>query len=94
MVTYYNEGDTLSFGRYLLSKGREESLKQTCTEVPDSEPYEVRKRLTTDADFANWKYFTVTKRHHNKDCAYRKLNHPADGKCDCSIKGDKFDLSK
>ena len=83
-----------SFGYYLLSEGREASLKQTTKEVPGAEPYGVRKRFVGDSDFANWKHFTETKKHHKNGCSYKGLSHPADGKCDCSIKGDIFDLSK
>jgi len=52
MVTYFNKGDAISFGQYLLSKEREESLKQTNVEVPNSLPYEERE--VYDADWANW----------------------------------------
>ena len=54
MVTYMNKTDCISFGKYLLSKEREESLRQTDIEVPSSLPYEERKRQVYDADWANW----------------------------------------
>jgi len=54
MVTYYNKGDLVKFGKYLLSEGREKSLRQTDIEVPNSLPYEERKREVYDADLANW----------------------------------------
>jgi len=54
MVTYYNKTDLVKFGKYLLSQGREDSLKQTDIESPNSLPYEERKREVHDADLANW----------------------------------------
>lgn len=54
MVTYYNKGDLVKFGKYLLSQRREDSLKETDIENPNSLPYEERKREVYDADLANW----------------------------------------
>lgn len=54
MVTTFNKKDLISFGKYLLSEGREKSLKQTSIENPDALPYEERCRYVYDADFANW----------------------------------------
>ena len=54
MVTYYNKKDLVKFGKYLLSEVRENRLKQTDTEIPNSLPYEERKREVYDADLANW----------------------------------------
>jgi len=54
MVTTFNKKDLISFGKYLLSEGREKSLKQTGIEQPDALPYEERKRDVYDADLANW----------------------------------------
>ena len=54
MVTYYNKSDLTKFGKFLLSEGREKSLKQTDIESPNSLPYEERKREVHDADFKNW----------------------------------------
>lgn len=52
----FSSRDLVSFGNYLLSKGREESLKKTSTEVPGSLPYEERFRDIHDADLENWKF--------------------------------------
>ena len=56
MVTYYNEGDLVKFGKYLLSKEREGSLKQTNIESPKAVPYEDRFRDVHDADIQNFKH--------------------------------------
>ena len=54
MVTTFNKKDLVSFGKYLLSEGREKSLKQTNIEGPGALPYEERFRDIHDADIANW----------------------------------------
>jgi len=54
MVTYYNKSDLVKFGKYLLSQEREDRLKQTNGEIPESLPYEERKGEVHHADLANW----------------------------------------
>lgn len=54
MVTYYNRGDLVKFGKYLLSEQRENRLRQTDIEFPKGLPYDERKRDVHDADLANW----------------------------------------
>jgi hypothetical protein len=49
MITFYDEKDLVTFGEYLLSKEREESLKQVDL------PYEERFRVVYGADIQNWK---------------------------------------
>ena len=55
MKTYYEEYDMIDFARYILSKEREDSLKQLEIEFPDAIPYEERKLQVYHADFENWK---------------------------------------
>lgn len=62
MVTTFNKKDMVSFGTYLLSKKREQRLKQTNIENPKAEPYEDRYRFVFDADFANWKQENVNEK--------------------------------
>ena len=55
MVTYYNNKDLVSLGNYLLSKEREDSLRQSEIENPNIAPYEDRFIQVTHADISNWK---------------------------------------
>jgi hypothetical protein len=53
MVTYFNKSDLISFGKYLLSKQRTESINANLVEgIPDDED---RILEVTHADFRNWK---------------------------------------
>ena len=51
----FDEKDLVTFGKYLLSQLREDSLKRTSIENPNSLPYEEKFREVYDADLANWK---------------------------------------
>lgn len=55
MITFYTEADLVSFGKYLLSKERELSLRETNKVNPNAEPYEERCREVYHADLCNWK---------------------------------------
>lgn len=50
----FTEKDLVSFGEYLLSEKREQSLKQSSAENKDMPPYDERKRYVHDADLQNW----------------------------------------
>jgi len=54
MVTTFNKKDLVSFGKYLLSEQREESLKNTSKLNETSLPYEEMFREVYDADLQNW----------------------------------------
>ncbi|MCT4151366.1 hypothetical protein HZP59_08985 [Elizabethkingia anophelis] len=54
MVINFNKKDLVSFGNYLLSEERENSLKQTNKENENFPVYEDRKREVTHADYCNW----------------------------------------
>ena len=54
MITTFNKSDLVKFGKYLLSKEREDSLKQTSIENPQAPTYEERFRYVHDADIQNW----------------------------------------
>ncbi|WP_322545011.1 hypothetical protein [Elizabethkingia miricola] len=54
MVINFNKKDLVSFGNYLLSEERENSLKQTNKENENFPSYEDRKREVTHADYCNW----------------------------------------
>lgn len=51
----YTEKDLVKFGEYLLSEERENRIRQTVKEHPNSLPYKESKRNVYDADVANWK---------------------------------------
>lgn len=52
---YLSESEAVDFGNYLLSQERENLLKQSEIENPNSLPYEESKRFVYDADLANWR---------------------------------------
>ncbi|ATL41806.1 hypothetical protein [Elizabethkingia bruuniana] len=54
MVINFNKKDLVSFGNYLLSEERENSIKQTNKENENIPCYEDRKREVTHADYCNW----------------------------------------
>jgi len=49
----FSEKDLVSFGEYLLSQKREDSLKSS--ELSNQPSLEERKRFVFDSDLANWK---------------------------------------
>ena len=51
----FTKKDLVKFGEYLLSEERENRLRQTIKENPNSLPYKESKRSVYDADLANWK---------------------------------------
>lgn len=55
MTVVYDEKDLVTFGKYLLSKEREDNLKQTSLDSSLALPYEERFREVFDADIQNWK---------------------------------------
>lgn len=55
MVTTFNSKDLVSFGKYLLSEERKESLEQTSIEDVKALPSEERLREVYHADIQNWK---------------------------------------
>jgi len=56
MVTSYNTKDLIKFGQYLLSKEREDHLRQIEIHNPKFLPYEERKSQVYPVDIDNWKY--------------------------------------
>lgn len=55
MNTTYTDADLVSFAKYVLSPKREERLRSTSLDNPDSLPYEEKFREVYDADLANWR---------------------------------------
>lgn len=54
MTVFYDEKDLVSFGNYLLSEERRETLKSN-PNFPDGELLEERLSDVHHADFENWK---------------------------------------
>ena len=55
MVTFFTEEDLISFGNYLLSKERWESIVRN-PDFPNDETLDERLREVHHSDIENWKY--------------------------------------
>lgn len=66
MVTYYNKGDLISFGRFLVGKERKERFAASQEEHGYGRTLDERLSEVHDADFRNWQSERKKERHERE----------------------------